>query len=76
MLLSYSPSGHVITGDLNIIENELLRKVVSHSQKLREPQHINWKLNFKTIMVAVEDFARSCIKREKDQEPEIESLSE
>ena len=73
---NYSPSGHVITGDLNIIENELLRSVVSHGPKFREPQRLNWNLNFKTIMDAVEIYARSWIKREKEQEPEVESLSD
>ena len=72
----YNPSGHVITGDLNIIQHESLRKVVSHGPKFREPQHINWKHNFKIIMDAVEDYARRWIKREVDQDPELESLSD
>ena len=54
----YNPSGHVITGDLHIIQHESLRKVISHGPKFREPQHINWKHNFKIIMDAVEDYAR------------------
>jgi hypothetical protein len=48
----YNPSGHVITGYLNIIQHESLRKVISHGPKFREPQHINWKHNFKIIMDA------------------------
>jgi hypothetical protein len=32
--------------------------VISHGPKFREPQHINWKHNFKIIMDAVEDYAR------------------
>ena len=72
----YNPSGHVITGDLNIIQHESLRKVISHGPKFREPQHINWKHNFKIIMDAVEDYARMWIKREVDQDPELESLSD
>jgi hypothetical protein len=32
--------------------------------------------NFKIIMDAVEDYARSWIKREVDQDPELESLSD
>jgi hypothetical protein len=39
-------------------------------------QHINWKHNFKIIMDAVEDYARRWIKREVDQDPELESLSD
>jgi hypothetical protein len=53
-----------------------LRKVISHGPKFREPQHINWKRNFKIIMDAVEDYARRWIKREVDQDPELESLSD
>ena len=72
----YNPSGHVITGDLNIIQHESLRKVISHGPKFREPQHISWKHNFKKIMDAVEDYVRRWIKREVDQDPELESLSD
>jgi hypothetical protein len=32
--------------------------VISHGPKFREPQHINWKHNFKIIMDAVEDYGR------------------
>ena len=64
---------HPITGDLNIIQYESLRKVISHGPKFREPQHINWKHNFKIIMDAVEDYARRWIKREVDQDPGLES---
>jgi hypothetical protein len=53
-----------------------LRKVISHGPKFREPQHINWKHNFKIIMDAVEDYARRWIKREVEQDPELESLSD
>jgi hypothetical protein len=63
--------------DLNIIQHESLRKVISHDPKFRELQHINWKHNFKIIMDAVEDYARRrWIKREVDQDPELESLSD
>jgi hypothetical protein len=61
-----NPFGHVIIGDLNIIQHESLRKVISHGPKFREPQHMNWKHNFEIIMDAVEDYARKWIKREVD----------
>jgi hypothetical protein len=44
--------------------------------EFREPQHINWKHNFKIIMDAVEDYARRWIKREVDQDPELEFCHE
>ena len=69
----YNPSGHVITGDLNIIQHENLRKVISHGPKFREPQNINWNHNFKIIMDSVEEYARAWAKREKVQ---LDTLSE
>jgi hypothetical protein len=72
----YNSSGHLITGDLNIIQDESLRKVISHGPIFREPQHINWKHNFKMIMDVVEDYARRWKKREVDQDPVLESLSD
>jgi hypothetical protein len=65
------PSGHVITGDLNIIQHESIRKVISHGPKFKEPQHIIWRHNFKIIMDAVEDYAKYSTKhthRAKDRE--------
>jgi hypothetical protein len=50
--------------------------MISHGSEFREPQHINWKHNFKTIMDAVKDYARRWIKREVDQDHELESLSD
>jgi hypothetical protein len=49
--------------------------VIFHGPKFREPQHINWKHNFKIIMDTVEDYARRWIKREVDQDPELESIN-
>ena len=51
-----------------------LQKVISHGPKFREPQHINWKHNFKIIMDAAEDYARRWIKREVDQDPKLRVL--
>ena len=71
---NYSPSGHVITGDLNIVENDLLRDVLAKGPKYREPRRINWNHNFKQIMDSVEDYARKWAKREKEKD--IDVLSE
>jgi hypothetical protein len=49
--------------------------VISHGPKFREPQHINWKNNFKIIIDAVENYVRRWIKREVDQDPELESIT-
>ena len=72
----YAPSGHIVTGDLNIIDHENLRNVISHGPKFREPQRINWSYNFKLIMDAVEDYARAWVKREDSSEGKLDTLSE
>ena len=36
----YSPAGHIITGDLNIIQNQQLRDLISKGPKYREPRVI------------------------------------
>jgi len=41
---------HVIKGDLNIIDNENLCKILANGPKYRKPQFINWKYNFKLLM--------------------------
>jgi hypothetical protein len=62
----------LMLNDIQITSDYMSRWVVLN----REPQHINWKHNFKIIMDAVEDYARRWIKREVDQDPELESLSD
>ena len=39
----YEPHGHVITGDLMVIENVKLRELVAKGPKYREPNKINWQ---------------------------------
>ena len=34
--------GHIITGDLRLIENQSLRKIISKGPNYREPKTINW----------------------------------
>ena len=38
----YSPTGHVIAGDLKIINNISLQEVFAKGPKYREPKFINW----------------------------------
>ena len=45
----YDPTGHVITGDLSIISNVSLRKMLAKGPKYREPKSIYWKHNFKIL---------------------------
>ena len=66
------PAGHVITGDLKIINNTSLRDVFAKGPKYREPQSINWKHNFKILMDSVEDYVRQWVKHEKE---DLDTLS-
>ena len=55
------PSGHIITGDLNLINHNHIRKIVSHAPKFRQPQHNNGNHNCKIMMDSVEEYARTWI---------------
>ena len=65
---SYSPAGHVITGDVNIVENEDLRSLIFKGHKFIEPRSFNWRQNFISIMNSVEDYARRWVKHEKEEQ--------
>ena len=41
--LCYEPHGHVITGDLKVIENAKLRELVGKGPKYRKPNRVNWE---------------------------------
>ena len=63
----YAPVGHVITGDMNFVENDHLHKILSCGPKFREPR------NFKIIMDSVEEYGRKWNKMEK---VELDTFSE
>ena len=69
----YSPAGHVVTGNLNIVENLKLRDILSKGPKYRKPTTFSWKYNFKLVMDSVEDYARRWA---KEEEVELDSLPE
>ena len=68
----FAPCGHVVTGDLRIVQNDkllLLRK----GPKFKEPVSFSWHQNFDIIMDACEAYARHWAKRE---DVELDTLSE
>ena len=69
----YSPAGHIVTNDLNIIQNQQLRDLKSKGPKNQNLQSFSWKYNFKLIMDFVEEYARKWVKQE---EVELHALSE
>ena len=58
----YSPAGHVVTVNLNIVENLKLRDILSKGPKYRKPTTFSWKYSFKLVMDSVEDYARRLAK--------------
>jgi hypothetical protein len=68
-----SPAGHIITGEVDIVENEDLKSLISKGPQSREPRSFNWRQNSVSIMHAVEDFAKLWAKRENE---ELDTLSE
>jgi hypothetical protein len=70
---NYSPAGHVITGDVDIVENEDLKSLIRTGLKFTEPRPFNWRQNFVPIINAVEDYAKRWAKRENE---ELDTLSE
>ena len=56
--------GHVITGNLEIISNVALRKLISKGPKFREQNKIAWGKDKKIILDAIENHAKSWAKKE------------
>jgi hypothetical protein len=64
---NYSPAGHVVIDDVNIVENEDLKSIIRKGPKFREPWSFNWRQNFISIMNDVEHFAKRWAKRENEE---------
>ena len=60
----YEPHGHIITGDLRIVKNRKLRRLLSKGPKYREENTIDWDLNKNILITAVDDYAKNWSKRE------------
>ena len=62
----YQPHGHIIIGDLKIIENAKLRELVSNGPKYRESNKINWKATENMIFDSIYLYAERWAKRKQD----------
>ena len=49
----YTPAGHVVTGNLRIIEDYKLRELIMKGPSHREQNNINWDLNMRLCKEAV-----------------------
>ena len=61
----YAPHGHVITGDLRVIENAKLRELVAKGPKYREPSRVNWKATEIMFLESIDLYAKNWSKREQ-----------
>ena len=55
----YEPHGHVITGDLRIVRNPKLRRPLEKGPKYREQNIIDWHLNKRILITAIDDYAKN-----------------
>ena len=63
-LFRYEPHGHVIAGDLRIVKNRNLRRLLEKGPKYREQNTVNWKLNEEILIKAVDDYSKNWSKHE------------
>ena len=61
----YQPHGHVITGDLSIVQNDSLCLLFQKGPKYREQEHINWNETSQIINNALDKYALAWAKREE-----------
>ena len=61
----YEPHGHVITGNLMVIENVKLRELVAKGPKYREPNKINWQSLETMVSNSIDLYAEQWSKREQ-----------
>jgi len=72
----YEPHGHVITGDLRIVKNRNLRRLLKKGPKYREQNTVNWKLNEKILLKAVDDDCKKWSKLEGYRVSALDEWSE
>ena len=59
----YEPHGHVITGDLRVIENAKLRELVAKGPKYREPNRVNWKATETMFLESIDLYAKKLVQK-------------
>ena len=64
-MFCYEPHGHVITGDLMVIENVKLRELVAKGPKYRELNKINWQSTETMVSNSTDLYSEQWSKREQ-----------
>ena len=76
-IFRYDPYGHVITGDLHIVQNRKLRRLLEKGPKYREQNaRIDWNLNKKILTTAIDDYTKNWSKHEGCHMSALEEWSE
>ena len=70
------PHGHIITGDLRIVKNRKLKKLLSKGPKYREQNTIDWDLNLDILKKAVDEYVKSWSQREGVHESVLKDWSQ
>ena len=60
----YKPFGHIVTGNLNVIPNINLRRIISKGPKYRLPKDINFEDCLSNIQDSLTEFCTKWCKRE------------
>ena len=61
----YKPHGHIITGDVVVIDNVKLKELVSKGPRYRESNKINWNAKEKMLFESADLYAERRAKREQ-----------
>ena len=72
----YEPHGHVITGDLRIVKNRNLRRLLLKGAKYREQNTVDWKLNEKILTKGVDEYSKKWSKLEGYRVSALEEMSD
>ena len=56
---------HIITGNLNIVQNEALKNIMKKGPKYRLPRKVNWSKNRENLLEFLETYSEKWVKKEK-----------
>jgi hypothetical protein len=60
----YKPAGHVVTGNLNIIKNRHIRKLLVKGPSYREQNNVNWNKVQSILLDAVRKYKVNWARKE------------
>ena len=70
----YEPSGHIITGDLNIVQDREIKSFLQKGPKYRPPSKIDWNECRSVINKALTSYCKKWIKRENADKKSLDDF--